>query len=161
MICLDHWADFIHFFFRSISVPDLRKSLTIAFRWYFIGIFLRTRSWHYWKYEKQKKIPVGKRCWSSFIFRNGRSEMSKQTRWWHRARKSARHVFMLSTDQYKILRHIRFSTVGYVCSTQTTVIFNPAVWYIVVAVKSSNGQIYPVHNWLVFLVFLRMRDLSN
>ena len=53
--------------------------------------------------------------------------MSEQTTWCHRAKKSARHVFMFSSDQYKKARQVRFSTAGCVCSTQTRVDSHPAV----------------------------------
>ena len=53
--------------------------------------------------------------------------MLEQTTWGHRAKKSARDVFMFSTDQYKKARQARFSTAGYVCSTQTRVVSHPAV----------------------------------
>ena len=41
--------------------------------------------------------------------------------------KIARHVFMFSTDLYKKARQARFSTTGYVCSTQNRVVSHPAV----------------------------------
>ena len=91
-----------------------------------LAVFLRTRPWHHQQTDKQK-LPVGTRCWSSFIFRNGRSKMWEQKTLWHCARKSARHVLKFFTDQLKKARQMRFSTVGYMSSTQTRVIFDPAV----------------------------------
>ena len=41
--------------------------------------------------------------------------------------KSARHVFIFSTDQYKKVAQAQFSTAGYVCSTETRVVSHPAV----------------------------------
>ena len=55
--------------------------------------------------------------------------MPEQTTLRHCAKKSAWHVLMLSTDQYKKARQARFSTTGYVCSTQTIVVSNPGVGF--------------------------------
>ena len=43
---------------------------------------------------KNKKLPAGTRCWSSYT-------MPEQTPWRHRAKNPSRYVFMLSSDQYK------------------------------------------------------------
>ena len=51
---------------------------------------------------KNKRLPVGTTCSSSFIFCNGRLIMSEQTKNDETAQKnSERHVFMLFTDQCK------------------------------------------------------------
>ena len=113
----------------------VNSCLPLGFHW---QLFLRTRPWHHQQTNIQK-LPVGTRCWSSFIFRNGSSKMWEQTTLWHCARKSARHVLKFFTDQLKKARQMRFSTAGYTCSTQTRVIFDPAVWKTIVKCCSKYG----------------------
>ena len=85
---------------RSYWRP-LQNLSTIAFRWDFICSFFAYSSLTSSANWKTKKLPFGTTCRSSFIFHNGGWTISEQTTWWHRARKSVRHVFMFSIDRYK------------------------------------------------------------
>ena len=85
---------------RSYWLP-LQKFPTIAFHWYFIASFFVYMSLTSSANRKTKKLPVGKKCQSSFILRNGRSKLQEQTIWWHHSRKIARHFYVLYRSKLK------------------------------------------------------------
>ena len=80
--------------FKPLILTPPEKYLTIAFRWDLIGIFF-VRVPDIISNMKNKKLPVGTRHRSSFIFSNGRPTMPEQKPWWHRAKKT-RNVFLCS-----------------------------------------------------------------
>ena len=75
-----------------MSGTRMQKLSTIAFRWYFIGIILRTCPWHPQQTENEK-LPVITRCLPSFIFFKGWLKMLEQTTWWHHAKKKPAACF--------------------------------------------------------------------